>query len=311
MSKLKAGQVAVWATRTLMDLVGPYAQSPECPLEKWFRDAKIYELFEGTAEIQKLVISRMQVADYEERLRAAADIASVAARRRRGRAATQCAPAAASSPRPSARARRPGSNLGGGGALALARPPLGDRPSPGGQPPADARGAGDQRRAARRRRRRRHPLRLARRLRRRGPRALRPRGDRAGAGRRRPRRPPWRAPPHLRLPPGRGDRGPGQRRHAGGARGDHHRRRDRPALGSARDRGRRRPRRRADRPRRQRLGDAACWPAASARTSTSRPCCATRRPTRSGRSPWSAPRWRSWPSTGGSPTRSPASRSPA
>jgi len=79
MSKLKAGQVAVWATRVLMDLVGPYAQSAECPLEKWFRDAKIYELFEGTAEIQKLVISRMQVAEYEERLRDAAEIAGTAA----------------------------------------------------------------------------------------------------------------------------------------------------------------------------------------------------------------------------------------
>ena len=61
MSKLKSGQVAVWATRTLMDLVGPFASTSECPLEKWFRDAKIYELFEGTAEIQRLVISRMQV----------------------------------------------------------------------------------------------------------------------------------------------------------------------------------------------------------------------------------------------------------
>ena len=79
MSKLKAGQVAVWTTRTLMDLVGPYAQSTECPLEKWFRDAKIYELFEGTAEIQKLVISRMQVAEYAERLRDAAEIAAAAA----------------------------------------------------------------------------------------------------------------------------------------------------------------------------------------------------------------------------------------
>jgi acyl-CoA dehydrogenase len=74
MSKLKAGQVAVWATRTLMDLVGPYAATQECPLEKWFRDAKIYELFEGTAEVQRLVISRMQVADYQERLREAAEI---------------------------------------------------------------------------------------------------------------------------------------------------------------------------------------------------------------------------------------------
>ncbi len=78
MSKLKAGQVAVWATRTLMDLVGPYAYTRECPLEKWFRDAKIYELFEGTAEIQRLVISRMQVAEYSERLLEAAAIAAEA-----------------------------------------------------------------------------------------------------------------------------------------------------------------------------------------------------------------------------------------
>ena len=55
MSKLKGGDVAMWATRTCMDLVGPYAQTRECPLEKWFRDAKIYQLFEGTAEIQRLV----------------------------------------------------------------------------------------------------------------------------------------------------------------------------------------------------------------------------------------------------------------
>ena len=68
MSKLKGGDVAMWATRTCMDLVGPVAQSAECPLEKWFRDAKIYQLFEGTAEIQRLVISRMQAAEYRERL---------------------------------------------------------------------------------------------------------------------------------------------------------------------------------------------------------------------------------------------------
>ena len=46
MSKLKAGDVAMWATRTLMDLVGPHAWSKKAPLEKWFRDAKIYQLFE-------------------------------------------------------------------------------------------------------------------------------------------------------------------------------------------------------------------------------------------------------------------------
>jgi acyl-CoA dehydrogenase len=76
MSKLKAGQVAVWATRTCIDLVGPFAATAECPLEKWFRDAKIYELFEGTAEIQRMVISRMQAAEYRDRLIEAAALAA-------------------------------------------------------------------------------------------------------------------------------------------------------------------------------------------------------------------------------------------
>ena len=60
MSKLKAGDVTMWATTTLMDLVGEYAQTTDCPLEKWFRDAKIYQIFEGTAQVQRLVVSRMQ-----------------------------------------------------------------------------------------------------------------------------------------------------------------------------------------------------------------------------------------------------------
>src|SRR3954452_6955337 len=78
MSKLKGGDVAMWATRTCMDLVGPFAQTTDCPLEKWFRDAKIYQLFEGTAEIQRLVISRMQAAEYRERLKEGSDIAAEA-----------------------------------------------------------------------------------------------------------------------------------------------------------------------------------------------------------------------------------------
>jgi len=78
MSKLKAGDVTMWATTTLMDLVGPYAQSTECPLEKWFRDAKIYQLFEGTAEIQRMVISRMQAREYAERLGYGLEIAAEA-----------------------------------------------------------------------------------------------------------------------------------------------------------------------------------------------------------------------------------------
>ena len=78
MSKLKAGDVTMWATTALMDLVGPYAWSSECPLEKFFRDAKIYQLFEGTAEIQRMVISRMQAAEYAERLGYAAEVVAEA-----------------------------------------------------------------------------------------------------------------------------------------------------------------------------------------------------------------------------------------
>lgn len=80
MSKLKAGDVTMWVTTALMDLVGPEAGLTDHPLEKWFRDAKIYQLFEGTAQIQRLVISRMQVADRRRQLGEAAEIiAEVAA----------------------------------------------------------------------------------------------------------------------------------------------------------------------------------------------------------------------------------------
>jgi alkylation response protein AidB-like acyl-CoA dehydrogenase len=78
MSKLKAGDVTMWATTTLMDLVGPYAWNMDCPLEKWFRDAKIYQLFEGTAEIQRMVISRMQAREYAERFEYGAEVAAKA-----------------------------------------------------------------------------------------------------------------------------------------------------------------------------------------------------------------------------------------
>jgi alkylation response protein AidB-like acyl-CoA dehydrogenase len=73
MSKLKAGDVAMWATTTLMDLVGPYAQTSECPLEKWFRDAKIYQIFEGTAQVQRLVVAKMQIE--QARTRAVSEFA--------------------------------------------------------------------------------------------------------------------------------------------------------------------------------------------------------------------------------------------
>ena len=74
MSKLKAGDVTMWATTTLMDLVGETAMATDCPLEKFFRDAKIYQLFEGTAQVQRLVIARMQRSNYRKRVAAEAEV---------------------------------------------------------------------------------------------------------------------------------------------------------------------------------------------------------------------------------------------
>ena len=58
MSKLKAGEVAVMATEEAMQIMGGYGYSREHPVERWHRDSKIYTIFEGTSEIQRLVIAR-------------------------------------------------------------------------------------------------------------------------------------------------------------------------------------------------------------------------------------------------------------
>jgi acyl-CoA dehydrogenase len=58
MSKLKAGEVAVWATERAMQILGGNGYSREYPVERWHRDAKIYTIFEGTSEIQRLVVAR-------------------------------------------------------------------------------------------------------------------------------------------------------------------------------------------------------------------------------------------------------------
>ena len=58
MSKLKAGEVATWATERAMHILGGNGYSREFPVERMHRDAKIWTIFEGTSEIQRLVISR-------------------------------------------------------------------------------------------------------------------------------------------------------------------------------------------------------------------------------------------------------------
>jgi acyl-CoA dehydrogenase len=58
MSKLKAGEVAVAVTGKAVQILGGAGFLREHPVERWYRDAKIYTIFEGTSEIQRLVISR-------------------------------------------------------------------------------------------------------------------------------------------------------------------------------------------------------------------------------------------------------------
>ncbi|HEX6499864.1 MAG TPA: acyl-CoA dehydrogenase family protein [Micromonosporaceae bacterium] len=58
MSKLKAGEVAVAVTEKAVQILGGAGFLREHPVERWYRDAKIYTIFEGTSEIQRLVIAR-------------------------------------------------------------------------------------------------------------------------------------------------------------------------------------------------------------------------------------------------------------
>ena len=58
MAKLKAGRVATWVTERAIQILGGYGYVRECPVERWHRDAKIHDIFEGTEQIQQLVISR-------------------------------------------------------------------------------------------------------------------------------------------------------------------------------------------------------------------------------------------------------------
>ncbi|MCG3043535.1 acyl-CoA dehydrogenase family protein [Streptomyces fenghuangensis] len=58
MSKLRAGELAVAATEKAVQVLGGAGYSREHPVERMYRDAKIYTIFEGTSEIQRLVIAR-------------------------------------------------------------------------------------------------------------------------------------------------------------------------------------------------------------------------------------------------------------
>ena len=57
MSKYKASETAVRVTEDAIQILGGYGYTREYPVERWHRDAKIHTIFEGTSEIQQLVIA--------------------------------------------------------------------------------------------------------------------------------------------------------------------------------------------------------------------------------------------------------------
>jgi alkylation response protein AidB-like acyl-CoA dehydrogenase len=58
MSKLLASETAMWVTTQAIQIFGGYGYVKEYPVERLFRDAKVTEIYEGTSEIQKIVIAR-------------------------------------------------------------------------------------------------------------------------------------------------------------------------------------------------------------------------------------------------------------
>ena len=60
MAKLFASETAMWVTHQAIQIHGGMGYSKELPLERYFRDAKITEIYEGTSEIQRMVIGRLE-----------------------------------------------------------------------------------------------------------------------------------------------------------------------------------------------------------------------------------------------------------
>jgi alkylation response protein AidB-like acyl-CoA dehydrogenase len=58
MSKLVAGETAVKVTEQAIQILGGNGYTREYPVERWHRDAKIFTIFEGTSEIQRMIIGR-------------------------------------------------------------------------------------------------------------------------------------------------------------------------------------------------------------------------------------------------------------
>jgi acyl-CoA dehydrogenase len=58
MSKVRGGDVVTKITQKAIEIMGPLGYSRDILLEKWFRDAKISDIYEGTGQINRLIVAR-------------------------------------------------------------------------------------------------------------------------------------------------------------------------------------------------------------------------------------------------------------
>jgi alkylation response protein AidB-like acyl-CoA dehydrogenase len=65
MSKLLASETAMWVTQQAVQIFGGYGYVKDYPVERFFRDAKVTEIYEGTSEVQRIVIARELLAERE------------------------------------------------------------------------------------------------------------------------------------------------------------------------------------------------------------------------------------------------------
>lgn len=66
MAKLSASEAAMWITTKAIQVHGGYGFTKEYVVERNFRDAKITEIYEGTSEIQRLVIAAQELAELQQ-----------------------------------------------------------------------------------------------------------------------------------------------------------------------------------------------------------------------------------------------------
>ena len=68
MCKVKAGEAVTWVTQKAVEILGHEGYSCQHLVEKWMRDAKINDLYEGTGQINRLIVARRMLGYSREEL---------------------------------------------------------------------------------------------------------------------------------------------------------------------------------------------------------------------------------------------------